>query len=171
MKLSYGVKLGYFFWSLALGGILCLIYDGIRCGRRLTKPSIFRINLEDGLFFLLSGILLFLAAFDKNGGRIRWQGFLGTILGMAGYHLLFRDWIVRIGVSITETFLRIIVWIVRTISIPVQFVYRLLAKPFYVVAWYSRKSLSKTERILKVKRKKRQLKKKREHFTKQRQKS
>ncbi len=164
MELSYGVKIGYFLWSLALGAVLCLMYDLIRCGRRLAKPSVFWVNLEDGLFLLLGGILVFWTAFSKNGGNLRLYGILGTALGAGGYYFLFRDNIMEFAVWLSQGLIYCSIKVIRLLLIPVQLVYRILAKPFWVVAWYSRKSAIKTGRILKVKQKRRQLRKKREQM-------
>ncbi len=160
MELSYGVKVGYFFWSMGLGGILCLLYDFVRCGRRVSKPSVFWVNLEDGLFFLLAGVLFFWAAFDKNGGNLRWHGFLGTILGTLGYYFLFRNRIMNFTVLCTQSVICILLKLLHWIAIPVQILFRFLAKPVYVIAWYSKKSIAKSERIRKVHRKKKELAKK-----------
>jgi len=167
MELQYGVKVGYFLWSLVLGMVLCLIYDFVRSGRRLAKLSAFWVTLEDGLFLLLAGILLFWVAYDKNGGSLRWQGFLGVALGAAGYYFVFRNRVVNLTVRITESVICAAVRLVRVLLIPVQVVYRILAKPFLVIAWYSRKSVSKAERILKIRRRKHQLRSRREKLLKE----
>ena len=152
MEITFGVYLEYFFWSFALGAGLAFVYDGLRATRRMTRGSAWRVNLEDSLFFLLSGGLLFLIAFDKNAGQLRWQGFLGTFLGAGGYYLLFHNYVVFGMVWLTEGLIRIFVWLIRVLLVPVQAVYRILAKPFYVVVWYSRKKASRAKGALRAKR-------------------
>ncbi len=157
MEVTFGVKLEYFLWSLLLGGGLSLVYDILRSGRRMGKNSIFRVNLEDGLFFLLAGGLLFVVAFDKNGGQLRWQGFLGTGLGIGSYYALFRNHVVNLLVWGYQLVIRIALWLLKLVLLPVRLIYKLLAKPFWVIAWYSKQSVRKAGGILKTKRRKREL--------------
>ena len=157
MELTFGVKVGYFLWSLLLGGGLSLLYDILRSGRRMSKNSTFRVNLEDGLFFLLAGGLLFLVAFDKNGGQLRWQGFLGTGLGIGIYYALFRNYVVNFLVWAYQLVIRVMLWLLQLVLLPVRLVYKLLAKPFWVIAWYSKQSMRKAGRILKTKQRRREL--------------
>ena len=152
MEATFGVKLGYFLWSLALGGGLAFVYDVLRSGRRIAKNSVLRVNLEDLLFFLLAGALLFFLAYDKNGGRLRWQGFLGTISGVSIYYLIFRDRIVRAMVWSSQALMTLVLWVVKILLFPVRIVYRILAKPFLVIGWYSKKGASKAGGIIKTKR-------------------
>lgn len=159
MEVTYGVNLGYFLWSFLLGGGLSLIYDILRSGRRITKNSVFRVNLEDGLFFLLAGGLLFLVAFDKNGGQLRWQGFLGTGLGIGIYYLMFRDRIVTLLVWMYQVIMSVFLWLVRILLFPVRLVYKILAKPFLLIVWYSKKSITKAGGILRTKQRKQQIRK------------
>lgn len=152
MEATFGVKLGYFLWSLALGGGLAFVYDVLRSGRRIAKNSVFRVNLEDMLFFLLTGVLLFFLAYDKNGGRLRWQGFLGTVSGVSIYYLIFRDRIVHAMVWASQALMTLVLWVVKILLFPVRIVYRILAKPFLIIGWYSKKSVSKAGGIIKTKR-------------------
>ena len=152
MEATFGVKLGYFLWSLALGGGLAFVYDVLRSGRRIAKNSVLRVNLEDLLFFLLAGALLFFLAYDKNGGRLRWQGFLGTISGVSIYYLIFRDRIVRAMVWSSQALMTLVLWVVKILLFPVRIVYRILAKPFFFFLFYSKKGASKAGGIIKTKR-------------------
>lgn len=157
MEVNYGVHISYFLWSLALGGGLSFLYDMLRSGRRMGKNSVLRVNIEDILFFLLVGILLFLTAYDKNDGRLRWQGFLGTGMGIGIYYLVFRDRIVRMTVFITRKLMDFTFWLIRVLLFPVRVVYHMLAKPFLVITWYSRKSVTRAKGILKTKRERKRM--------------
>ena len=143
MKVTFGVDLGYFLWSLVLGASLALLYDMLRSGRRLVPGSVIRVNLEDVFFVLLAGVLFFLIAYDKNGGCLRVQGFLGTGIGIFGYYVVFRDRMVRVMVWFSQLVIGIFCWVLRVVLLPVRFVFRLLSKPFLVIAWYSKQSIDK----------------------------
>ena len=150
MEMTYGVHISYFLWSIALGGMLALFYDFLRSGRRLKQSSVFRVNMEDIFFFFLAGALLFFVAYDKNGGRLRWQGFLGTAFGAGGYFFLFRDRIVRITVWVVQWLIELAFRCIKILLFPVRVVYRIMAKPFYVITWYSGKSIHSFKRIRKT---------------------
>ncbi len=167
MEITFGVNLRYFFWSFLLGGGLSLIYDILRSGRQLSKNSVFRVNLEDGLFFLLAGGLLFLVAFDKNGGQLRWQGFLGTGLGIAAYYMLFQNRVVILLVWLYQLMMRIFLWLIQILLFPVRLVYKILSKPFLVIIWYSKKSMRKAGGILKTKQRKHEHRKRVKKWRKQ----
>ncbi|MEE1013352.1 MAG: spore cortex biosynthesis protein YabQ [Clostridia bacterium] len=166
MEATFGVKLGYFLWSLALGGGLAFVYDVLRSGRRIAKNSVIRVNLEDMVFFLLAGVLLFFLAYDKNGGRLRWQGFLGTVLGVSIYYLIFRDSVVRAMVWVSQALMTLVLWLVKIFLFPVCIVYRILAKPFLIIGWYSKKGASKAGGIIKTKRQQMRLRAKTRKFSK-----
>ncbi|MBQ2615036.1 MAG: hypothetical protein IJB80_06920 [Clostridia bacterium] len=157
MKITFGVDLGYFLWSLVLGAALALLYDMLRSGRRLVPGSVLRVNLEDLFFVLLSGVLLFFVAYDKNGGCLRIQGFLGTALGILGYYFVFRDRMVRGMVWLSQLVIQLFCWVLRVLSLPVRVVFRLLSKPFLVIAWYSKKSIHKVENARKRRQKMKEL--------------
>ena len=150
MEVKFGATVGYFLWSLLAGGVLALIYDLLRSSRRLYKTSVFSVNMEDVLFSIVAGGLLFWIAFSKNDGRIRFQGFLGVFLGFWMYRKLFRDRIVRVMVWVYQKTVQLLVAMLRIVLFPVQLVYRMLAKPFLVVAWYSKRGLSRAERIFRM---------------------
>ncbi len=160
METTYGVHISYFLWSLALGGALALFYDFLRSGRRLKKSSVFRVNMEDILFFLLAGVLLFVTAYDKNGGRLRWQGFLGTAFGAGGYYFIFRDKIVRITVWAIQWLMELMFRCIRILLFPVRVIYRIMAKPFFVITWYSGRSIHCLKRIRKTNQERRRLRSK-----------
>lgn len=157
MELEVGIRPTYFFWSLLLGGILSFIYDILRSGRRFGKASVLRVNLEDGIFFLAGGFLLFLLAFDKNGGRLRWHGVWGCGLGVGIYYLIFRNRMVCFLVRLHEIFLRICLRVLRVVLFPFRAVRQILSKPFLLIAWYSKKSMEKAEAARKVSQSKRQI--------------
>lgn len=147
MKVTFGVDLGYFLWSLVLGAVLALLYDVLRSGRRLVPGSVLRVNLEDVFFVLFAGVLFFFIAYDKNGGCLRIQGFLGTGIGIFGYYVVFRDRMVRGMVWVSQLVMQVFCWVLRVVLLPVRVVFRLLSKPFLVIAWYSKKSMDKVESV------------------------
>ena len=70
------------FLSACLTGIfVCLIYLSIRVIRRIVRHSLFMISLEDFVFWIGTGIYLFMEVFRTCSGSIRWYYVLGVVLG------------------------------------------------------------------------------------------
>lgn len=165
MELKVGVTLQYFVWSLSAGVFMAFLYDFLRSSRRLLKTSVFGVNLEDVLFFCISAIIIFWVAFDKNNGVIRLQGFAGVLIGFLIYRMVFKDFFVRVMVFSVEIFVKVFVWFLRVILFPMKVIYRILAKPFLVIGWYSRQGVHKAENIMKIIKKRRWIRKKAKQST------
>ncbi len=160
MELKLGATVSYFLWSLLAGGVLALVYDFFRSSRRLFVTSVFGINLEDVLFFLFFSFMMFWIAYDKNDGQLRFQGFLGTFFGFGFYRLIFRDVIVKILVFLSKQAVKFTFVIINIILLPCRVICKILAKPFYVIVWYSRQGLNWAEQLAKVIGRRREMKKK-----------
>lgn len=160
MEIKFGATVSYFLWSLLLGGVLALLYDFLRTHRRIRRCTNFRIILEDIVFFLFCGMMIFFVAFEKNEGRLRMQGFLGFGMGFGVYRMLCRDYAVRMLVWFYEKTVALTLGLVKVLLFPVRWVFRLFAKPFYVVAWYSGECLRRSRRVLRVKKRRKEMERK-----------
>lgn len=80
----------FFFASVFCGVMLLGIYDLIRAMRNTWKHKSWIIAVQDILFWLAAGILLFSCAYRWNNGIIRWYFLVGICLGMLCY---------RVGIS------------------------------------------------------------------------
>ncbi|MBE5040253.1 spore cortex biosynthesis protein YabQ [Ructibacterium gallinarum] len=160
MELSYHIGIAYFLWSLLAGSVLALLYDVLRAVRKMAGGSGFSVNTEDILFFLFAGIILFWMAFYKNGGQLRWQGFLGTVAGFIIYRCIFRDFITNAMIRFCGIFINILTWILKMVLLPLRLVYRIIKKPFVVVGWYTRQSAQKAEGAMRLRFERRKMRKK-----------
>lgn len=106
------------------------------------------VVFEDILFFAAAALMLFCAAYLKNSGEIRWQGFLGISLGAALYAFVVRNRFVDIGTAAVRWFMKAFVAAVRIFLFPIRLVLRAFKKPIGVVAWYTGKSLRRAKRIV-----------------------
>lgn len=141
MEVSTAQEWQFFLWSLLTGGILALLYDFLRISRKMIPTKDFVVNVEDILFCVLMAVVLFAAAFLKNEGKIRWQGFIGSFAGFAIYRLTVRNMFVNGSVLFMGWLLKILFFILKIILFPVMIVYKILRRPFMFVAWYSRKGM------------------------------
>ena len=72
---------------MLLGIILRWFYDVLRISRRVFKKNYVVVGLQDLLFWSASGILIFLLAYDFNGGNVSAYFFYFVFLGMMLYHV------------------------------------------------------------------------------------
>ena len=148
MELKLGATISYFLWSLAAGIMLAFLYDFLRSSRKIFKTSVLGVNIEDILFLIGTGCFIFWLGYDKNNGIVRVQGLLGLLLGFWLYRKLFRDYIVRFIVWVSGVLVRTFLIVVRIILYPLKVIFRILSKPFYVIAWYSSRWMNGMERIM-----------------------
>lgn len=69
-----------------LGAGLMLIYDVLRIKRLVVLHPIVLISIEDVLYWLVAGVLMFLLLYKEDAGSIRWFAVAVTALGMFVYN-------------------------------------------------------------------------------------
>lgn len=90
-----------FFTACFLWGIFLLaVYDVIRIFRRTLRHSKGAVALEDMLFWLISGFLIFRMMYEKNDGTIRGTAFLSIGIGMVIYHYTISSYVVKWGYNL-----------------------------------------------------------------------
>ena len=71
-----------FLAAVVSGGIVRLIYQCIRCFRRIVSHTLAAIGVEDLIFWLGSAVYLFVQIYHTSDGSIRWYFILGVALGV-----------------------------------------------------------------------------------------
>jgi len=79
--LGIGNELSIFISAFLLGNIVCLSYYVIRVFRRIVKHTLFWISIEDFLFWVGTGLYLFMEMYRTCAGNIRWYFVLGVLAG------------------------------------------------------------------------------------------
>lgn len=79
--LGIGEEISIFLQALLSGSMVFLTYCCIRIIRRLIRHSLFFISLEDMLFWMGSGLYLFVEIYQTSDGSIRWFFVIGAISG------------------------------------------------------------------------------------------
>ena len=82
-------ELFIFLQAILAGNMIYLAYSVIRVIRRLWKHNLFFVSLEDLLFWIATGIYLFIKMYQTSDGSIRWYFVIGVMLGGFFTHLLF----------------------------------------------------------------------------------
>ena len=83
------LQLYNFFVFIILGLIISFIFDIFRILRKKFKTNNFITYIEDILFWLISGFLIITAIFKFNDGELRAYLFIGILLGIVIYIMLF----------------------------------------------------------------------------------
>lgn len=127
MELLY-LQLKLFIASVVSGILLLFFYDFLRIYRVVSKHGKIRIFIEDYLFWMASGFVIFLMLYQFNNGAIRSFAILGIALGMWGYHCGPSTLWVRF-IS------RILKWLISLW----KSIWRILMKPFCCFFRFTRK--------------------------------
>ncbi len=81
MILGIGKELSVFLQAVLAGNFIYLVYSVIRVMRRLWKHNLFFVSLEDLIFWIGTGIFLFIKIYQTSDGIIRWYFVIGVLLG------------------------------------------------------------------------------------------
>lgn len=108
--------------SFAMGGILMFLYDILRIFRKLFPHSVVFVAVEDVLFWLFSGVTIFILLFLENDGSLRGFFIFGIVVGMMVYLGTISPYFVKFTVFLLKK-----LWYV--LSFPLRFLIKLLKKP------------------------------------------
>ncbi len=87
------LQLYNFFIFIVLGLIVSFIFDIFRILRKKFNTNNIITYIEDVLFWIISGFLIISAVFKFNNGELRLYLFLGILIGIVMYMLLFTKFI------------------------------------------------------------------------------
>ncbi len=141
MEIEVDMQWKYFLWSVLVGVLMGVLYDMIRLRRKVKTGSDIWINIEDILFIFLTGVSLFLTAYFKNEGLLRWHGFIGEGLGFITYKLIVGDIVISGAYIALGIFKRIFAFLKRILFTPFMVVIKLLLRPFLLLSGMLKKIL------------------------------
>lgn len=78
-------ELQFFFQAFLWGILMMILYDGLRLFRRLVSHSVLAVAIEDILYWIVCGLLIFRMLYLENSGAIRGFAILAVVLGMLLY--------------------------------------------------------------------------------------
>ena len=81
MILGIEKELSIFIQAILAGNITYFVYTMLRVFRRILKHNLFWISLEDILYWIGTGLYLFICAYQSSNGSIRWYFVLGVLVG------------------------------------------------------------------------------------------
>lgn len=116
----------YSFIVFILNGLIIgLIFDIFRIFRKSFKTPDFITYLQDFLFWIIAGSILLYSIFKFNNGELRLYIFIGILLGVSAYILIFSRFFIKISVEIIN-FVKKVLFIL--IVVPTKFIIKLLKK-------------------------------------------
>ena len=71
-----------FLIAVVSGAIVRLVYQCIRCFRRIVVHDLAAVSVEDMIFWLGSAVYMFVQIYHTSDGSIRWYFLLGVVLGV-----------------------------------------------------------------------------------------
>lgn len=122
------------FLIFTLDGILIgLLFDIFRILRKSFKTADIVTYIEDTIFWLLTGVIILYSIFVFNNGEIRLFMFIGILLGISFYLLLFSKYVIKVSVTVINIVKNIIIWICNILITPIKFIYKIIEKPIKIV--------------------------------------
>lgn len=122
------------FLIFTLDGILIgLLFDIFRILRKSFKTADIVTYIEDTIFWILTGVIILYSIFVFNNGEIRLFMFIGILLGISFYLLLFSKYVIKVSVTIIDIVKNAIMWIYKILMAPIKFIYKIMEKPIKIV--------------------------------------
>lgn len=137
----------YIFLCSVVGGVaIALLYDVFRIMRKAVKTGNLITYVEDLLFWILVAAIMFSTVYYSNEGELRSYIFLGTLLGVILYALLFSKVVMGSSLFIIRIVKGILRFLWMIISFPFRIVIRILAIPGKAAAKHAGNSLKSIKR-------------------------
>ena len=75
-----------FLQAMGLGGIMSVVYDGIRLTRRILPRGLVWISIEDVCYWLFFGLIFWNMTYRYMDGELRFYVVLSILLGVVIYY-------------------------------------------------------------------------------------
>ncbi|MBQ9699555.1 MAG: spore cortex biosynthesis protein YabQ [Lachnospiraceae bacterium] len=72
-----------------------VLYDILRLIRRIIPHSNIMVNIEDFIFWTMSGVIVFMLIYAENSGTLRWFVVVGIVIGAVVYAKSFGTFLVK----------------------------------------------------------------------------
>ena len=121
-------ELMFFLSSLIWGAILFAAYDILRVLRNVFRHAKVIIAIEDIVFWVTAGILIFRMMYQMNDGIIRYYAVISIILGMKLYQWIFSAKIVKLLSAWFLAIRRLILRLIYILVAPIRYIIGKLKK-------------------------------------------
>lgn len=132
------INQAYLFLIFALNGVFIgILFDFFRILRRAFKTINLITNIEDILFWILTGLSIIYCMYNFSNGNLRFFMLLGLGLGLLLYMLTLSSFIVKTVVKMIEIIKTVIFTIIRVVLFPFKTIYKfvekILFRPIYLL--------------------------------------
>lgn len=117
-----------FICFLFTGFIIGILFDIFRILRKSFKNLDFITYIQDVIFWILTGALLLYSIFTFNNGELRSYIFVGIVLGIILYMLIFSNFIIKLTTKLINILKKVIAYPLRKIY---SFINTKIARPIY----------------------------------------
>lgn len=124
MSISILKETHFLLHSFLLGVFMVVIYDVLRIFRGIIKHGMIGLFIEDFLYWVVNSVLIFIMLYQENNGSIRWFSIFGVAFGMILYNITVSRFLVKYIIWILRKILHFIGVIVKFISTPFAFTYK-----------------------------------------------
>lgn len=100
MEISLITQFQIFLVSVVFGATLGLAYDFLRIHRVIADSDRFSVNLQDILFFIITGILTFLFIIIMTHGTVRFYIILSEFIGFVIYRCTLGNILLKLFLKI-----------------------------------------------------------------------
>lgn len=146
MTVSVSSQAYVFLCSVIGGVIIALVYDVFRILRKAIKTGSLFTYIEDLIFWILVAVIMFGTVYYSNEGELRSYIFLGTLLGVVLYALIFSKTIMNSSLFIIKIVKGIFRFLWMVLSFPFKVIIHLMAIPGRAAARYAGNSLKNVKR-------------------------
>lgn len=81
--------------SMYTGLFIMVLYDVLRLIRRIIPHTNIIVNIEDFIFWTMSGVMIFMLIYSENSGTLRWFIVVGIVIGAVVYAKSFGTFLVK----------------------------------------------------------------------------
>lgn len=108
--------------AFVCGAVITFVYDVFRIFRRVFSHGNFWIGAEDFFFWIGTSFWIFSVLYRENDGAFRLYTIFAMVLGMIVYHRTVSEAFVKIMGNILKKAVEGILYPIRLIKIPINFV-------------------------------------------------
>lgn len=83
-----GKEFAVFLYAGLTGIQVSAAYLSLRVIRRIVGHALWALNLEDGIFWTVTAVYLFVQIYHTSAGMIRWYFVLGVVVGIGFMKIL-----------------------------------------------------------------------------------
>mgnify|MGYP004581972063 FL=1 len=136
--MELAINQAYLFLIFTLNGIFIgILFDFFRILRKSFKTINLITNVEDIIFWILTGLSIIYCMYNFSDGSLRLFMFLGLGIGLTIYILTLSNFIIKTVVKVISIIKKFIITIISIITFPFKAIFKLIRKilfrPIYVI--------------------------------------